>query len=434
MDPNSENSTQRSEKYFKYLIFILILVLILDNYTQFYSSVIPSKVIEDLLGDYPQNEAISIFTISLAIVSIGSYVVFVVWYSADKVGRRFLLVLSVFGMVAASIGILFSRNIVEYTIYRFLLGIFVGSDIWLIYVTEESPPEKKAFWTNIVLVGGMIGVILMPVFRSIYITETSPVGAWRGMTYFSIIFGIPLGILVALTVKETSKFQEIKDNRPATKERTKILKKNLNLIFKSEKKRRSAYIAILIISLIRAVVGVFISLGELYMASSPYLNEGDINIVVYVLGASVIAGFLMTGMLADKIGRKPLFYIFFVMLTIGALIFIYGAVTPGIALILVCIGMSMINIAYWGLYVILSIVVIELIPTEARGTGNGFRGLMGSFGSTAGLLLTSVLVYFFSLQIVFLIFALMLLIDLPIIYKYVIETKGTDLSDINIVN
>ena len=434
MDPNSENSTQRSEKYFKYLVFILILVLILDNYTQFYSSVIPSKIVEEFLGGYPQNEANSIFTISLAIVSIGSYVVFVVWYSADKVGRRFLLVLSVFGMVAASIGILFSRNIVEYTIYRFLLGIFVGSDIWLIYITEESPPERKAFWTNIVLVGGMIGVILMPVFRSIYITETSPVGAWRGMTYFSIIFGIPLGILVALTVKETSKFQEIKDNRPATKERTKVLKKNLNLIFKSEKKRRSAYIAILVISLIRAVVGVFISLGELYMADSPYLNEGDINIVVYVLGASVIAGFLMTGMLADKIGRKPLFYIFFVMLIIGAIIFIYGALTPGIALLLVCIGMSLINIAYWGLYVILSIVVIELIPTEARGTGNGFRGLMGSFGSTIGLILTSVLVLFFSLQIVFLIFALMLLIDLPIIYKYVIETKGTDLSDLTIVN
>ena len=144
-------------------------------------------------------------------------------------------------------------------------------------VTEESPPERKAFWTNIVLVGGMIGVLLMPVFRSIYITETSPVGAWRGMTYFSIIFGIPLGILVALTVKETSKFQEIKDNRPTTRDRTKVLKNNLNIIFKSEKERRSAYIAILIISLIRAVVGVFISLGELYMANSPYLNEGDIK-------------------------------------------------------------------------------------------------------------------------------------------------------------
>jgi sugar phosphate permease len=96
--------------------------------------------------------------------------------------------------------------------------------------------------------------------------------------------------------------------------------------------------------------------------------------------------------------------------------------------------MSMINIAYWGLYIILSITTIELIPTEARGTGNGFRGLMGSFGSTIGLILTSILVFFFSLQIVFLIFALMVLIDLPIIYKYVIETKGTDLSDLTIVN
>ena len=113
MDANSEISNQRSEKYFKYLIIILILVLILDNYTQFYSNVIPSKIVEEFLGDYPENQANSIFAISLAIVSIGSYVVFFVWYSADRVGRKFLLVLSVFGMVAASIGILLSRNILR---------------------------------------------------------------------------------------------------------------------------------------------------------------------------------------------------------------------------------------------------------------------------------------------------------------------------------
>lgn len=432
MTQKDENSTLRSPGYFKYMIIILILVLILDNYTQFYSSVIPSKIVEEFLSGYPVNEANSIFALSLAIVSIGSYVVFVVWYSADKVGRKFLLVLSVFGMAFASLGILFSRNIVEYTIYRFLLAIFVGSDIWLIYVNEESPPEKKAFWTNIVLVGGMIGIILMPIFRSIYITETSPVGAWRGMTYFSIILGIPLGIVVALTIKETSKYQEVKESRLSTKERTKILKENLKIIFKSKGERRKAYIAILIISFIRALVGILISLGELYISSSPYLKEGDVNIVVYVLGLSVLVGFLLTGILADKIGRKPLFYIFFIMLIIGAIIFIYGAVTPGITLILVCIGMSMINVAYWGLYVILSIVTIEIIPTEARGTGNGFRGLMGSFGSTAGLILTSVFVYFFSLQVAFLIFTILLFIDLPIIYKYIMETKGTDLSKISL--
>ena len=130
MDQNSENS-ESLQNYFKYMIIVLILVLILDNYTQFYSNVIPSKIVEEFLSGYPVNEANSIFALSLAIVSVGSYVVFVVWYSADKVGRKFLLVLSVFGMAFASLGILFSRNIVEYTIFRFLLAIFVGSDIWL---------------------------------------------------------------------------------------------------------------------------------------------------------------------------------------------------------------------------------------------------------------------------------------------------------------
>ena len=432
MDSNSENSTFRSHKYFKYMIFILILVIILDNYTQFYSAVIPSKIVEEFLSDrYSQNVANSIFALSLAIASIGSYLVFLVWYSADRVGRKFLLVMTIFGMAIASLGILFSRNIMEYTIFQFLLVMFTGSDIWLIYISEESPPEKKAFWTNIVLIGGMAGVILMPIFRSIYIYEGAPVGAWRGMTYFSIILGFPLGILVALTIKETSIFQEIKEKRLTTKDRTNLLKKNLNLIFKSDKKRRTAYIALITMSFFRVLNGILISLSELYISDSPYLTDNDVNIVVYVLGLSVILGFLITGILADKIGRKPLLYLFIMSLILGTLFLVFGALTPGIALILVCIGMSLIVLSYFGLWVLLSIITLELLPTEARGTGNGLRGLFGSIGATTGLILTSIITYFFSLAVAFLLFSFLLLINLPLIYKYIIETKGTDLSTIS---
>ena len=426
-----ENSTFRSHKYFKYMIFILILVLILDNYTQFYSAVIASKIIEEFLSDRPQNVANSIFALTLAIASIGSYLVFLVWYSADRVGRKFLLVMTVFGMAIASLGILFSRNILEYTIFLFFLVIFTGSDIWLIFINEESPPGKKAFWTNIVLIGGMAGVILMPIFRSIYIYEGAPVGAWRGMTYFSIILGFPLGIVVALTIKETSIFQEVKEKRLTTKERTNLLKTNLHLIFKSDKKRRRTYIAIIIMSFFRVLNGILISLGELYISDSPYLTEGDVNLVVYVLGLSVILGFLITGLLADRIGRKPLLYFFFMSLILGTLIFVFGALTPGFALILVCIGMSLIVLSYFGLWVLLSIITIEILPTEARGTGQGFRGLFGSLGATTGLILTSIIIYFFSLEVAFLTFSFLLLINLPLIYKYINETKGTDLSTIS---
>lgn len=428
MTQKDENSTLRSPGYFKYMMIVLILVLILDNYTQFYSAVIPSKVVEEFLGNYPQNVANSMFAFSLAVASLGSYIVFLVWYSSDRVGRKFLLVLSVFGMAFASLGILFSRNIVEYTIFRLLLAIFVGSDMWLIYINEESPPEKKAFWTNIALVGGMIGILLMAVFRSIYITETSPVGAWRGMTYFSIIVGIPLGILVALTIKETSKYQEIKEYRLTRDERANLLKKNLNTIFKSD--NRMAFITILFLNFIWSLNGIYYSLAELYMAQSPYLKEGDINIVVLALVPSIMGGFLTTGILADKIGRKPLLYVYVVVFFIGATIFLLGAATPGITLILVCIGQILINIAYWGTWVLLSIITIELVPTDARGTGTGLKSLMGTLAGTIGLIVTGIITYFFSLFVVFVLFVLLLLINLPLIYKFMIETRGTDLSQI----
>ena len=93
--------------------------------------------------------------------------------------------------------------------------------------------------------------------------------------------------------------------------------------------------------------------------------------------------------------------------------------------------MSLIVLSYFGLWVLLSIITIELVPTEARGTGNGLKGLFGSIGATTGLILTSIISYFFSLAVAFLLFSFLLLINLPFIYKYIIETKGADLSTIS---
>ncbi|MFW9999577.1 MAG: hypothetical protein ACFE88_05620, partial [Candidatus Hermodarchaeota archaeon] len=79
----------------------------------------------------------------------------------------------------------FSTNIIVYTIFLFLLYFFFNSDIWVIYINEESPSDKRALYTNFVLIGGVVGALLIPVFHDIIIN-------WRGMTYFAIILGIPL--------------------------------------------------------------------------------------------------------------------------------------------------------------------------------------------------------------------------------------------------
>lgn len=399
-------------------------VEILDTYTTNFPNVIPSKVIEDFLSDVPSNIGNSIFSISIAIASIGMYFVFFNQVLADKFGRKVLLATTVFGMGIFSLLLIFSTGIIQYTIYLFLLYLFFSSDIWVIYINEESPADKRGRFTNLVLVGGVTGSILLPVFRSIFITETS--ANWRGMPLFSVLLGIPLSIIIFFTLKETSKYEEYK-NKGITIE-TSILKTNLKTIFSSERKRE--VFALIIITFLVGFNYIFVSLGEQYINSSPNLTEGDINIIVLVMSFAVILGYIFTGIFADKVGRKPLFYLYSVLFIISIFTVIFGSQLKELALIPVCVGAALANVSYWGIGVVIRLVIVEIIPTDARGTGSGLKSLISAFGITIGLLLNSLITYFFGLELSFIILSLLLLINIPLIYKYIKETKGIDLSQI----
>ena len=120
-EKNNENSAMRSKSYLIYMIFILIIVQILDTYTNFYNNVIPSKIIEEFLSGYSENVANSIFALCIAVASIGTYFAFLNQYMCDKVGRKVILIFTVFGIGFCSLLLSFSTNIFEYTIYLFLL-------------------------------------------------------------------------------------------------------------------------------------------------------------------------------------------------------------------------------------------------------------------------------------------------------------------------
>ncbi len=417
----------RTKKQFFYMIFVLIFVEILDTYTTNYPNVIPSKIIEEFLSDYPTNVANSILSLCVAIATIGMYFVFLNQYMADRIGRKILLAFTVFGMGFSSLLIFTATNIIQYTIYLFMLYIFFSSDIWVIYINEECPPEKRAFWTNLVLIGGVTGALLIPVFRSIYITET--VSNWRGMTLFAIFLGIPLSIIIFLTFKETSKYEEIKQSGSLQKKQGNLFKMNLKKVFAS--KHRREYIAILIISLLSGLNYIFISLGESLISQSPNLNEGDINLIVLVMSGAALLGYIITGIFADKYGRKPLMYAYSILLPVSMIIIAIGINQPN-ALLLVSIGGCIANMSFWGLGVVVRLVTLEILPTEARGTGSGLKSFVSAAGITTGLLVNSVIVLYYGLSMSFVIFSLLLLINLPLIHWNLKETKGVDLSTINV--
>lgn len=428
MNEKKLTKTSRSKSYFIYMIIILMCVEILDTYTTNFPNVIPSRIIAEFLSTYPINVANSIFALCIAIASLGTYIVFFNQLMADRFGRKILLVLTVFGMGFSSLLIALSTDIVTYTIFLLTLYVFFSSDIWVIYINEESPPDKRAFWTNIVLIGGVTGSILLPVFRSIFISET--VSNWRGMTLFAIIWGLPLSLVIFLTFKETLKYEEIKESKAKKEQKanSNILKNNLKTIFTSVHKKE--FFAILIISLILGLNYIFVSLGESFISSSPNLNQNDVNIVVLVMSLSVVFGYLITGITADRYGRKPLFYIYSILIPISILLIIIGSNLTEGAIILMCIGAGLLNITYWGLGVVIRITTLEIMPTNARGTGSGVKSLIQAVGITIGLLLSSLITFFFGLATSFVIISLLFFVNLPLIYYFLKETKGVNLSDV----
>lgn len=419
----AENRISRSKNYLLYLLIILLVVDILDTYSTNYINTFPSKIIAEFLSGYSESEASAIYLFCTGIATFGSFFVFVAMALADKFGRKTLLVTTTFGMGFASLLLALSFNMVTFTIFLFMVYMFFSSDMWLIYVNEESPAEKRAVYTNIVLAGGVIGAILMSVFRPIFITDVT--ANWRGMTFFPIFVGIPLGIIIFFSLKETSKYEEaVADGSKGSI----MLTTNIKDIFTSPAKKE--FIIVLIMSFINSLCYSFIVSGENFIHNNSILIEKDINNLIIVIALSVIIGYLSTGILADKIGRRPLLIFHSILMPISIILVLVGVGMTQGAFTVIALGTGLYYVSFWGLMVCLRLIAVEIVATDKRGTGSGLRALVSSIGITSGLFIAGGLVLLIGEANTYVVLAFPVLINVFLCIKYIKETKGIDLSKI----
>ncbi len=416
-----ENSGKGS--YFRYMFFILMLTQILDSYATLFPGVIPSAIAGDFLTGLSTNRQDSIMAFASALVTIGMVFLFFSQYLSDKLGRKKMLGITVGGIAVASLGMFLSTNYVMYMIFVFFLYFFFSSDIWLIYINEEVESNKRAFYSNIVMMVGLVGAIIMVIFRLIFITETDPF--WQGMTLFPMVFGFLLCMIIFLTLKEPSKFRLMKESGSFE---SRSFKEDVKSIFKIE--NRKPYLFLLLIVFLRGGSSIYLNLFEKYIHNVGTLTQDQVTSIFFLTIFTVLIAYGLNGFLADRIGRKPLLYLWFSLAPVSVIIWVIGAQNTKNAYGIVMCGYAMSHIAFWGSIGIIRLITIETLPTDRRGTGVGFRSLIGAVGGTIGLLSSSVVILSLGLGPTFIIFVMGNLVVIPLAVLFLKETKGVELSEI----
>ncbi|MBY9003932.1 MAG: MFS transporter [Candidatus Lokiarchaeota archaeon] len=423
MSENYNNSNRiRSKSYFRKLLIVLMFVQILDAYATIFPGSIPSFIAAEFLGSFSPEQQNSIMAFAGSIVSIGMYFLFFTQYLSDKLGRKKTLAITVFGMGFASLGMFLSVNYIMYQSFVFILYFFFSSDIWVIIINEESESKKRAYYSNIIPLVGLAGPVMMVISRFIFATGGN--AFWRGIAIIPITLGFIITLVVMLTLKETSKYEDMKSSGEFS---SRTFFEDLKSIFHTDEKK--SYIIMLIISFLFGFSNLFITLFEKYIYDVGTINQTLVTYLFLLTIFTVMAAYLINGLLADRIGRKPLLYLWSCLLPISVLIWVIGALQPN-AVLYVFIGYPLSHVSYWGLWGIIRLTTLELVPTDRRGTGVGFRALINSIGATIGLLLSSFIILIVGLGTTFIIFVLFNVIMIPLSAFLVKETKGVDLKDI----
>jgi MHS family alpha-ketoglutarate permease-like MFS transporter len=398
------------------VIFLLVymgLYEIFDSYTcSFYPSIV-SFIIADFgitVSDY--------YTI-LGVASFGLYFVFFIQFLCDKIGRKPIMIIVFFGMGFGTFLLGFSRTILFFTFSLLLMYIFFRSDIWVIMISEKAPPQSRARYSYIVYFIGVIGIVLIPIFRTWLIDANDP-HTWVRMTYIAWA-AMPLAFL-GIFLKETRKFKTLESHELSRESFSDLWKKSFN---KENTNRQKMLV----------FIGIGFALGVNYTTfntieeflSSNIADKDLVTLIITFASAGALVVYGLTGILADKFGRKRmivLYAVLFLVSLIGLILTTQQLFVPGIL-----IAIFIVEIGYFGVFTLSKVFCVECFETEIRGASAGWRSFAYAIGLTIGAFYSARLTRLRSLAAVYIFNALFIGIMVPIlVILWLPETKKTELQ------
>lgn len=430
--------------YLIYLFMILSLVFITDEIAstisiQFQSNIVNEFFVNKMGMTY--GEGLSLFS-ALGFITYPISILMVIYRPlADKFGRKPFLIINTFCMALGLFIVYLSKDIVVYMIGGTLMGFMVSHDMQVVYILECSSEKNRARNYSITKAIAILGTLLVPLLRETLMKNVSE--RWHLVYLVPAIIGFVLSFLALLCAKETHVF---------LKNRIKYLKTPIDVREKKSKEEKMNNAQGGIINAIkfsfkhRQLRCLIIACAFFYLASlatatyntvmkeSALMSEEQITYALYLYPVGNALATLISGFISDKFGRKVTIIAMGISSICCYSLFIASSMlswTPYLTGFAIGGFMG----CYWGAGdTIGSIMFSESAPTNLRSSVTVINTLLNGIIGGLATIISMVIIPFIPSSM-FGYFYLCLTIPgligaTIVIFKFVGETKGLDLSKV----
>lgn len=368
---------------------------------------------------------------------------------SDRLGRRRVVFIIAIIYIVGALILAFAPSMPILVIGRLIIGLAVGGSTAIVpvYLSEMAPTEQRGSLSSLNQLMITIGILSSYLINYAF----TPIEGWRWMLGLAIVPSVILLIGVAFmpesprwllehrsekaardVMKLTFKDSEIDKEIADMKEINSISESTWNVL-KSPWLRPT-----LIIGSIFALLQQIIGINAIIYYAPTIFNKAGLGNATSILGTVGIGTVnvlitIVAIMIIDKIDRKRLLVIGNIGMVASLLIMAVLIWTIGIQssawIIVACLTLFIIFFGFtWG--PVLWVMLPELFPMRARGAATGVAALVLSIGSLLVAQFFPILTDILSVEQVFLIFAAIGICSLIFVIKYLPETRGRSLEEI----
>lgn len=392
--------------------------------------------------------AVSILTLGCLVGS------FFVGQLADIISRRGVFILSAIIMALTSLGLFYAQSIVWVIVLRFNSGLVVGavSVVSPMYISEISPSDKRGTLVSFNQFAITIGILFAYLINFYFKERLAPAVAWHYMLAVPFVFSIVFLVLALFILPHSPRWLMAKGLKAKARDvlywmmGKKDGRKEYNAL-QTSFTEASAEEKVVFSDIFRGNMGKVVLLGTLLAvlqqimginavvnyapvlfkqmgsATDPFMQSIIIG-VVNVVFTVVALGFV------DRLGRKKLLLIGSVGSTLALLYLVIATVFN-----MEGIGMSLALFAYIAFFAatwspIMWVVISEIYPNRIRSTAMSFSTAMSWAFSFLIIQFSPGIIAALGVEFLFGLFAIFGVFSYFFVLRYIPETKGKSLEEI----